>query len=56
MRVMKSSKIADDAGAVTRVVILDFGEEAFVTLTNSVNEAGLTASSLTALASSASND
>jgi predicted DNA-binding protein with PD1-like motif len=46
---MKSAKIAGDAGAEIRVVILDSGEEAFATLTKFANEAGLTAASLTAI-------
>lgn len=46
---MKSTTIADDAGAQTRVVILDSGEEAFATLTKFANEAGITAASLTAI-------
>src|SRR3984957_4842030 len=46
---MKSAKIAGDAGSEIRVVILDSGEEAFATLTNFANDAGLTAASLTAI-------
>jgi predicted DNA-binding protein with PD1-like motif len=46
---MKSEKIADGAGAETRVVILDSREEAFATLTNFANETGITAASLTAI-------
>jgi predicted DNA-binding protein with PD1-like motif len=46
---MKSTKIAGDAGAETRVVILDSGEEAFATLTKFANETALTAASLTAI-------
>jgi hypothetical protein len=46
---MKSTTIADDAGAQTRVVILDSGEEAFAELTKFANEAGITAASLTAI-------
>jgi predicted DNA-binding protein with PD1-like motif len=46
---MKSTEIANDAGAKTQIVILDTGEEAFTTLTNFANEAGITAASLTAI-------
>jgi uncharacterized protein len=46
---MKSATIADDAGAQTRVVILDSGEEAFAMLTKLANDAGITAASLTAI-------
>src|SRR6201992_2002990 len=46
---MKSTKIAGDAGSETRIVILDSGEEAFATLTNFANEAGIAAASLTAI-------
>src|SRR6266699_5323407 len=46
---MKSTKIAGDAGAETRVVILESGEEAFAALTRFANEAGITAASLTAI-------
>ncbi len=46
---MKSTKIAGDAGAETRVVILESGEEAFAALTKFANEAGITAASLTAI-------
>lgn len=46
---MKSTKIAGDAGAETRVVILNSGEEAFATLTKFANETALTAASLTAI-------
>ena len=46
---MKSRKIAGDAGAETRVVILEFGEEAFATLTKFSNETQITAASLTAI-------
>lgn len=49
MTTMKSAKIAGDAGAEIRVVILDPGEEAFATLTKFANDAGLTAASLTAI-------
>ena len=49
MTTMKSTKIAGDAGAETRVVILDSGEEAFATLTKFANETALTAASLTAI-------
>jgi predicted DNA-binding protein with PD1-like motif len=44
---MKSTKIASDAGAETRVVIVEFGEEAFET--KFANDAGVTAASLTAI-------
>jgi hypothetical protein len=46
---MKSTTIANDAGAETRIVILETGEEAFATLTKFANEAGITAASLTAI-------
>jgi len=46
---MKSTKIAGDAGAETRVVILESGEEAFAALTKFANEAGITAACLTAI-------
>jgi predicted DNA-binding protein with PD1-like motif len=46
---MKSRKIAGDAGAETRIVILESGEEAFSALTKFANEAGITAASLTAI-------
>jgi predicted DNA-binding protein with PD1-like motif len=46
---MKSVKIADDAGAETRIVILESGEEAFAALTKFANDAGTTAASLTAI-------
>jgi len=46
---MKSTKIASDAGAETRVVILESGEEAFEALTKFANDAGVTAASLTAI-------
>ena len=46
---MKSTKIAGDSGAETRVVILESGEEAFSALTKFANEAGITAASLTAI-------
>ena len=46
---MKSRKIAGDAGAETRVVILESGEEAFATLTKFSNETQITAASLTAI-------
>ena len=49
MTAMKSTKIASDAGAETRVVILESGEEAFAALTRFANEAGITAASLTAI-------
>lgn len=46
---MKSAKIAGDAGAETRVVILDSGEEAFAALTKFANDVGIAAASLTAI-------
>jgi uncharacterized protein len=46
---MKSATIAEDAGAQTRIVILDSGEEAFAVLTKFANDAGITAASLTAI-------
>jgi uncharacterized protein len=46
---MKSTRIAGDGGAETRVVILDSGEEAFAALTKFANDAGITAASLTAI-------
>ena len=49
MTAMKSTKIASEAGAETRVVILESGEEAFEALTKFANDAGVTAASLTAI-------
>jgi uncharacterized protein len=46
---MRSTKLAGDAGAETRVVILEPGEEAFAALTKFANDAGITAASLTAI-------
>jgi hypothetical protein len=46
---MKSATLADDAGALTRVVVLDSGEEAFAMLTKFANDAGIFAASLTAI-------
>jgi predicted DNA-binding protein with PD1-like motif len=46
---MRSRKIAGDAGAETRIVILESGEEAFAVLSKFANEAGITAASLTAI-------
>ena len=46
---MKSTKIADHAGAETCVVILDSGEEAFSALTKFANDAEITAASMTAI-------
>jgi uncharacterized protein len=46
---MKTAKIAGDAGAETRVVILETGEEAFSALTKAADDAGITAASLTAI-------
>jgi uncharacterized protein len=46
---MKSTKIAVDAGAESRVVILETCEEAFVALAKFANDAGITAASLTAI-------
>jgi predicted DNA-binding protein with PD1-like motif len=41
--------MAGDAGAETRVAILESGEEAFAALTKLANDAGITAASLTAI-------
>ena len=46
---MKTAKIAGDAGAETRVAILETGEEAFSALTKAANDAGITAASLTVI-------
>lgn len=46
---MKTAKIAGEAGAETRVVVLETGEDAFSALTKVANEAGITAASLTAI-------
>jgi uncharacterized protein len=46
---MKSTKITSDAGAETRVVILESGEEAFAALAKFANDAGITTASLTAI-------
>jgi predicted DNA-binding protein with PD1-like motif len=46
---MKSTKIAGGAGAETRVVILETGEEAFAALTKFANDAGVAAASVTAI-------
>ena len=46
---MKSTKIAGDAGAESRVIVLDSGEEAFAALTKFANDAGITAASLSAI-------
>ena len=46
---MKTAKIAGEAGAETRVVVLETGEEAFSALTKAANDAGITAASLTAI-------
>ncbi|MBR0908094.1 PPC domain-containing DNA-binding protein [Bradyrhizobium liaoningense] len=46
---MKSVKMSDKAGSATRVIVLDAGEEAFATLTEFANDAGITAASLTAI-------
>jgi uncharacterized protein len=46
---MKIAKIAGDAGADTRVVILESGEEAISALTKAANDVGITAASLTAI-------
>jgi uncharacterized protein len=46
---MKIAKIAGDAGADTRVVILELGEEAISALTKAANDVGITAASLTAI-------
>jgi predicted DNA-binding protein with PD1-like motif len=42
-------KLAGEAGAETRVAILESGEEAFATLTKFATDAGITAASLTAI-------
>jgi len=41
--------MSDKAGSATRVIVLDAGEEAFATLTEFANDAGITAASLTAI-------
>jgi hypothetical protein len=46
---MKSAIIADDAGTEIRVLILDTGEEAFSAITKFVNDANVTAASITAI-------
>jgi uncharacterized protein len=46
---MKIAKIAGDAGADTRVVILESGEEAISALTKAADDVGITAASLTAI-------
>jgi predicted DNA-binding protein with PD1-like motif len=46
---MNSMKLAGEAGAETRVAILQSGEEAFATLTKFATDAGITAASLTAI-------
>ena len=46
---MKTAKIAGEAGAETRVVVLETGDEAFSALTKAANDAGITAASLTAI-------
>jgi predicted DNA-binding protein with PD1-like motif len=46
---IKSTKVAGDAGAETRVIILGSGEEAFASLTKFANDAKVTAASLTAI-------
>src|SRR3977135_1160148 len=46
---MKTRKIAGDAGAETRIVILESGEEAFAVLSKFANQAGISAASLTAI-------
>jgi uncharacterized protein len=46
---MNSMKIAGEAGAETRVAILESGEEAFATLAKFANDTGITAASLTAI-------
>jgi len=46
---MNSKLVSQDQGAPIHVVILDSGEEAFVTLTRFANEAKITAASLTAI-------
>lgn len=46
---MKSKLVADSAGERTFVLVLDAGEEAFVTITRFAAQEGLSAASLTAL-------
>jgi predicted DNA-binding protein with PD1-like motif len=46
---MESKKMAGDAGAETRIAVLESGEEAFATLTKFANDAQITAASLTAI-------
>ncbi len=46
---MKSTTVASDAGAETRVVVLDAGEEAFASLTKFANDARITAASISAI-------
>ena len=46
---MKSKVVSDQAGSRTTVVVLDTGEEAFATLTQFANTAGISGASLTAI-------
>ena len=46
---MKSKRVGADQEAQVHVVVLDTGEEAFGTLSRFVNEAGISAASLTAI-------
>jgi dihydrolipoamide dehydrogenase len=46
---MKSATVGGDADVETRVVVLESGEEAFSTLTEFANDAGVKAASLTAI-------
>ena len=46
---MKSRIVSDEPGAQVHVVILDWGEEAFGTLTKFANDADISAASLTAI-------
>jgi uncharacterized protein len=46
---MKSKVVSDQAGSRTTVVVLDTGEEAFATLTQFANAAGISGASLTAI-------
>jgi uncharacterized protein len=46
---MKSKVVSDQAGSRTTAVVLDTGEEAFATLTQFANVAGISGASLTAI-------
>ncbi|MDB5513786.1 MAG: DNA-binding protein with PD1-like DNA-binding motif [Tardiphaga sp.] len=46
---MKSKVVAESAGSMVEVVVLDSGEEAFATLTRFANERAVSAASLTAI-------